>query len=207
MSNPSPLWLASASARRSQLLEEAGLSFTVRVPDVDDGRLQPSGTPPASWALAMAYLKARRVAGALRPQGERGIVLGADTVCSIDGLVLGQPGSVEQAADMIRRFRGREHQTISGVCLIDIESEDRWLLVDAATVRMGHVEDDRLRAYLDSGLWRGKAGGYNLFERLEDGWPIEVSGDPGTVVGLPMQRLLPLLRDLVTVTDRGGGRS
>ena len=55
-----------------------------------------------------------------------------------------------------------------------------------------------IEGYLAGGGWRGKAGAYNLSERIEAGWPIEVQGDPGTVMGLPMEILSPMLRELLT---------
>ncbi|MDP7348403.1 MAG: Maf family protein, partial [Phycisphaeraceae bacterium] len=65
-------------------------------------------------------------------------------------------------------------------------------LVDTATVHLGKVGPDELQRYLDTQQWRGKAGGYNLFER-QNRWPLRVEGDPTTVVGLPMRKLVPTL--------------
>jgi septum formation protein len=61
-------------------------------------------------------------------------------------------------------------------------------------VTVGPIPETEITAYLDSGQWRGKAGAYNLAERLQAGWPISVEGDPGTVMGLPMVRLAERLR-------------
>ncbi|MHC5004604.1 MAG: Maf family protein [Planctomycetota bacterium] len=193
MSETRMVWLASGSARRRQLLEEAGVAFQVRRPDVDDGQLRPGGTPPRHWAVAMAYLKGRHVAEQLRRDRERGLVIAADTICSVDGLVLGQPRTAPEAAEMIHRFRGRDHRTITGVCLIDVPSGRRRLLVDQTIVHVGPIDEAEIDRYVRSGRWQGKAGGYNLDERLAAGWPVEVTGDPTTVTGLPMRRLLPLV--------------
>ena len=70
------------------------------------------------------------------------------------------------------------------------------MFVDTATVTVGDIPGREVNAYVNSGQWRGKAGAYNLDERLEAGWPITFSGDPTTIVGLPMRRLLPLLERL-----------
>lgn len=70
------------------------------------------------------------------------------------------------------------------------------LFEDSTIVSMGMPSDSELGAYLDSGSWKGKAGGYNLSERIDAGWPIEFEGDPTTVMGLPMRRLIPLLEEL-----------
>jgi predicted house-cleaning NTP pyrophosphatase (Maf/HAM1 superfamily) len=61
---------------------------------------------------------------------------------------------------------------------------------------MGDVSDGVIDAYVASGAWQGKAGGYNLNERLEAGWPLEFFGDPSTIMGLPMRAILAALRRL-----------
>jgi septum formation protein len=68
------------------------------------------------------------------------------------------------------------------------------MFTDRATVRLGRIAPPEIDGYVASGQWRGKAGAYNLAERLEAGWPITYEGDPGTIMGLPMRRLAPLLR-------------
>lgn len=190
-----PLWLASRSPRRRQLLVEAGVDACVRPADLDDADLRPGAVSPEAWVMALAYLKARRVADALRaaaPSG-RGTVLGADTVCVHEGVILGQPTSAEAAGAMLRRLRAATHWTITGVCLLELAEGRRHLLVDRACVRWGAVTDEAIDAYVRDGAWRGKAGGYNLAERLDAGWSITCEGDPATVMGLPVRRLAPWL--------------
>lgn len=169
-------------------------------PDLDDGLLRPGRVTPSQWVMALAYLKARRVRETITstgsPLADNEVILGADTVCVVDDQILGQPRDVENARQMLRALRRRDHQTITGVCLIR-RKDDRWHhqhFVDAAMVEMGEISDVQIENYLQSGDWRGKAGAYNLSERIEAGWPIECVGDPATVMGLPMRRLVPMLR-------------
>jgi len=77
---------------------------------------------------------------------------------------------------------------LSGVAIID-EYGNRALMWDESVVSVGRVEKDVREAYIATGGWRGKAGAYNLSERIADGWPITFEGDPTTVMGLPMQKL------------------
>ncbi|MGP1272139.1 MAG: Maf family protein [Phycisphaerales bacterium] len=186
------LVLASRSPRRRALLHEAGIPFRSVDGPVDDGGLRPGRVPPEHWVVSLAYLKARAVAEAM-PPGDRVVVLGADTVCVADGEILGQPNNEEVAAAMLRSFIDTSHAVVTGVALVE-PSGGRELLVDSAAVTWGVVPDEALRGYLASGGWRGKAGGYNLAERLDAGWPIVVDGDPGTVMGLPMRTLPAMLR-------------
>ncbi len=191
--NPPPnmLHLASRSPRRRLMLREAGIESSVVDSGIDDGPLaKPAAIHPYEWVMALAYLKAR--AGAERHGDPGALVLGADTVVIKDGAMLGQPRDEPDARRMIRALRNGRHEVVTGVALV--RDGTRRVFADVARVRVGEVTDDQIDAYLASGDWRGKAGAYNLSERRDAGWPIEVDGDPATVMGLPMRRLLPLLR-------------
>jgi len=189
-----PLWLASRSPRRRQMLEELGIELQVHPPDIDDAVLQRGNVSPGWWVLALAYLKARRVAHLLHESGaSRGTVLGGDTVCVARAQILGQPRDADNARRMLQLLRNARHETITGVCLIELAGGSRSFLFDRAIVRVGNLSDAQNDQYIASRDWRGKAGAYNLSERIEAGWPIECVGDPATVMGLPMRKLERIL--------------
>lgn len=183
--------LASASPRRQLLLREAGLNVQVHPPDIDDGQLQCGKVDPQQWVMALAYLKARRVLEMLGGRSS-GIVIGADTVCVHEGRILGQPVDVNHARWMLMLMRDAAHVTMTGACIL--KHGQRFLLFDCAEVHLGELSEQQVDAYLESGNWRGKAGGYNLTERIAAGWPVRCVGDPTTVMGLPMRKLEPMLR-------------
>ena len=193
---PAPIRLASRSPRRKLLLEEAGISIVVQPPQIDDGKLQPKNVSAEHWVAAMALLKALDVANRLQDKGKTsaGTVLAADTVCVHNGRILGQPRDAMHARTMLQSLANSSHRTISGVCLIRLCDAQRMLLVEETTVRIGNLTDNEIDQYIETNMWEGKAGGYNLIERVESGWPIRWDGDPTTVMGLPMDRLLPLLK-------------
>jgi septum formation protein len=184
------LVLASGSPRRRELLEAAGFAPEVLESDLDDGRLRPGRVDPIHFVVASAWFKARRVLERYRLRGA--IVLAADTVCLDGDRILGKPSDAADAAAMLRRLRGAVHRATTGVCVIDADGRRR-LFSDAALVSMGPIDDDAIDSYVASGAWRGKAGGYNLAERIAEGWPIRCDGDPTSVMGLPMRRVVPLL--------------
>lgn len=211
MSWPRPIWLASRSPRRLQLLMEARFNVVLIPPDIDDSNYKPADESPPAWVVSLAYVKAMRGIELIRkqqlrtdnarpgatraktPEAVAGTVLGADTVCVVDGEMLGQPMHADDARRMLRRIRNATHQTTTGVCLMSLSDDRRQSFFDSATVRVGNVSDDQIERYVASGEWKGKAGAYNLGERLAAGWPIDVQGDPTTVMGLPMQRLKVIL--------------
>ena len=185
------LLLASGSPRRAQILTNLGLPFEVVASAIDDGDLTPpAGATAATWTIAMAYLKARAAIEGL-PPGTPGIVMGADTSCELDGRIIGKPASAQEARATLRAMSGRTQRVVSGVALVDPAHprSHRLLVADVALVTFGTLEEAALDAYIATGQWQGKAGGYNLSERIADGWPISVQGDPDTVVGLPTRKL------------------
>jgi septum formation protein len=189
---PRRLLLATRSPRRHLMLEEAGVGFEPIGAAVDDGPLTPGACSPRQWAAALAYLKAEAARRTLAP-GADALVLGADTIVVAGDAIIGQPIDEADAESIVRRLSNGPHLVISGVALVDAATGRRLLLADEALVQVGRIEEASLRGYIESGEWRGKAGAYNLSERLEAGWPIEYEGDPATIMGLPMHRLLPIL--------------
>ncbi len=178
--------LASASPRRTYLLSEAGVPHLVRIPPVDDAEcaLPLAG---ASLVECLAHIKAHQVAC-----GSGEVVVAADTLCLVDSSALGKPNNEREARAMILRLVSRPHQVVTGVSIRHGGCSKGF--VEAAVVSLGHLGAGDLNDYLASGLWRGKAGAYDYPERLAAGWPLSCEGDPTTVSGLPMQRLLAELQ-------------
>ncbi len=193
---PAHLVLASRSPRRAQLLREAGYDFTQADPPFDDPP-QPAAEPGCSakdLAGQLAGQKALSLQDHIPPGA---VILAADTICvGQDGQLIGQPKDRQHAAEMIRHFTQNAHQVVTGVALLTDHLQAPLILVDQSTVVLETLNDVQLDEYLDTDQWQGKAGGYNLFDRQAAGWPIQVQGDPTTVVGLPMKQLIPALAGL-----------
>lgn len=194
--------LASGSPRRRSILSAAGVSFEVLVPEIDDARFAPDARDPRRFVMCLAWFKARQVAAdAARkwPSGGPRWIVAADTMCVHEGQVIGKPVDPVHAASMLRAFRGRSHEVVTGLCVLDRERGDRSIVADSARVRLGPLADPQVDSYVAGGEWLGKAGGYNYADRVDAGWPLECEGDPETVMGLPSRLLLPMIR--------GGGRA
>jgi septum formation protein len=191
MPPPAPLILASRSARRAQLLREAGYAFVQVDPPFADPPQPESHGHPEGLTMELAERKVRslREAGAFDDFPE-GVIVAADTVCvGIDGRLLGQPATRAEAAAMLGSFLGQAHRVVTGVAAMDRNDVHPHGFADMAVVVIERIAEAEVELYLDTQQWRGKAGGYNLFDRLAAGWPIHVEGDPTTVVGLPMRKL------------------
>ncbi len=192
--------LGSASPRRRRLLEAAGWNVDQQPPAIDDGLLRMDADSAEATVAALAWFKAAQMAV---PGGNVLASIAADTVCAVGSRLLGKPEDRSDAADMLRRIAPGRHRTLTGVCVRDRDGR-RHLFVDAATVEFAELSPEALEHYLDSEEWRGKAGAYNLADRQAAGWPIRCTGDPSTVMGLPMSRLQPMLESMAAAVGAGG---
>jgi septum formation protein len=181
------LILASASPRRRQLLTEAGYQFEVDPSGVEEPEPLP-GTDPALYAAGLAWRKAADVA---RRRGE-GLILAADTVGAVDGVILNKPVDRDDAGRMIRLQEGRDSDVLTAVCLFRAGRWEWAGAVESSVVRFRHLTDAEREAFLDSGRWRGKAGAYGVQDR--DPFVTVARGSVSNVVGLPLERLDALIR-------------
>ena len=177
-----PLILASASARRRDILEQCGIAFKVQVSDVDEN-IEADG--PADLVTKLAMLKARDIAG--KTTGEC-IVLGSDTVVSYDGKIYGKPKDDEDAVNMLKTFSGGINTVYSGVAVIVREkdgSERSENFAVATKVYFRKLSEEQIRAYVATGEPKDKAGAYAIQGRFAP-YIEKVEGDYYNIVGLPV---------------------
>ncbi|MBI4198405.1 MAG: septum formation protein Maf [Chloroflexi bacterium] len=181
-----PITLASSSPRRRSILHKAGLAFPVMPPQAEES---PPQGKPAEHVQQVALAKAKEVAGRLT----RGLVLAADTAVVDDDLVLGKPKGDAEAMAMLRSLRGRRHQVMTGVAVVDVASGQAACDVEVSWVVMRDYSDAEAQAFVDSGAAADKAGAYAVQDPVFR--PTEsVEGCYLNVVGLPLCLAVKLLR-------------
>ncbi|MBI5380161.1 MAG: septum formation inhibitor Maf [Nitrospirae bacterium] len=181
------LILASDSPRRKAILEQAGYSFEVRPARIVERRL-PRETGEA-FARRVALEKARAVAAEL----EEGVVIGADTVVVVGEEILGKPESSEDAVAMLRKLGGREHRVLTAVAVVDAATGWSETAIEETRVWFRPLAEEEIAAYIATGEPLDKAGAYGIQERgglLVD----RIEGDYLNVVGLPLGRVMELIR-------------
>ena len=185
------LILASGSPRRRELLTRVGLELDVVPADLDETPLP--GETPLACACRLAGDKARAVAASPAAAGRW--VLAADTVVELEGDSLGKPDGAEHAAAMLARLAGRSHRVITGFALVGpAAATPPAAAIDAVTteVFMRPLAPAEIAAYVESGEWRGKAGGYAA-QGIAAAFITEVRGSFTNVVGLPLSQVLEAL--------------
>ena len=193
--------LASASPRRKQLLESAGIVATVEVADIDESH--GDGEKAADYVARMAYQKAEAVVrrhlsdkSVDKSVGLDVVVVAADTIVVVDGVILGKPASRDEAFSMLKRLVSRRHDVMTAVAIADLAGRaPKWQRFVVTThVEIGDVDDARLWAYIDSGEPMDKAGAYGIqsgaasFVRC-------IEGSYTNVVGLPLYETVSALAD------------
>jgi septum formation protein len=186
-----PLVLASASPRRRELLARTGLAFEVLPADVAE---EPrAGEAPRALVERLAAEKATRVRDRL-PAAPRRVVLGSDTIVTLDGEILGKPRDAEHAVGMLRRLAGRTHTVWTGVAVAETGAAALRIRSVESRVTLRAAGEAELRAYVASGEPLDKAGAYALQgegRRLVS----RVEGSETNVIGLPLEETLALLAE------------
>jgi septum formation protein len=186
------LILASGSPRRLALLNQAGIDpDALRPVDIDETPIR--GELPRACATRLARTKADAAfAVASEEEGLRGAyLLAADTVVAVGRRILPKAELIDEAAQCLRLLSGRNHRVHSAVCLVTPKGSFRQRLVETR-VRFKRLSEEDIEAYLDSGEWRGKAGGYAA-QGIAGSFIVKLVGSYSSVVGLPLYETMALL--------------
>lgn len=180
-----PIFLASASPRRRELLRRVGLPFTAIPSQVPE---EIAAGDPLDLVKGLARLKACEIAGRI----DRGLVIGADTIVVLADDILGKPGSEQEARDMLSRLSGATHRVLTGVAIVEVPGGNTLVEHEETLVTFRDLTPGEIASYVASGEPMDKAGGYGaqglgavLIKRIE--------GCYFNVVGLPLSRLSEML--------------
>ncbi|OON86506.1 septum formation protein Maf [Oribacterium sp. C9] len=204
--------LASGSPRRKELLQQIGITPEIIPSSIEE---VVTSTVPEEVVMSLSKQKASDIAEKIAiEEGTSAVILGADTVVSIDGKILGKPHSHEEAADMIRNLQGRTHQVYTGVTVIivsaeasnkkeqdkDKHPESFGTIVENFSIQTDvHVypmTESEILAYADSEEPMDKAGAYGIqgsFAKYVKG----IDGDYNNVVGLPVAEVYQRIKNYI----------
>ena len=185
------LLLASNSLRRRELLRNAGFDFEVIPSGIDEG--EPSSDElPEEYARRIARTKALHVADRA-PAGS--MVLGADTIVVIGGLILGKPSGPFDATRMLRLLSGQTHEVITAICLVRAPDQVAAVKHECTYVTFAELSENEIRSYVTSKEPFDKAGAYAI-QGLASKFVVRIPGCYFNVVGLPVALLYEVLKEL-----------
>jgi septum formation protein len=184
--------LASGSPRRLSLINQAGIEpDALRPADIDETPIK--GELPRACANRLARLKAEAALSLVSVDEELkgAYVLAADTVVAVGRRILPKAELLDEASQCLRLLSGRNHRVYTGVCLVTPKESFRQRLVETR-VRFRRLSEQDMEAYLASGEWRGKAGGYAA-QGIAGAFIVKVVGSYSNIVGLPLYETVSLL--------------
>lgn len=188
------IYLASASPRRQELLQQLGIAFDVLPSNILE--VQERGESPEAYVKRVAADKARFVENLIR---ERGLpshpVLGADTEVVFDGEILGKPRDRDHGIEMLQRLAGHTHEVLSAVCLVHAGKEHAVL--SRSRVTFAPLTLPEIGQYWETGEPVGKAGAYAIQGKAA-AFITRLEGSYSGVMGLPLHELSELMRKIGT---------
>ena len=186
------LVLASGSPRRLSLINQVGIEpDALRPTDIDETPKR--GELPRAYATRLARNKAETALGMVRIDDELkgAYILAADTVVAVGRRILPKAELLDEAAQCLRLLSGRNHRVHTAICLVTPKETFRQRYVETR-VRFKRLSEQDIEAYLASGEWRGKAGGYAA-QGIAGGFVVKLVGSYSNIIGLPLYEALTLL--------------
>ena len=171
--------LASKSPRRSALLEQAGLAFSVIPSNFDESTVAMSN--PEVYVTTLAESKAKDIS----QKHPDSWVIGADTIVLVDSMVLGKPASTDEARDMLQRLSGKIHQVLTGYCICCKEKNRNFSGTVRTDVHFKKLSEAEIEWYIQTGEPFDKAGGYAI-QGIGTFLVKSINGSYTNVVGLPV---------------------
>jgi septum formation protein len=183
--------LASASPRRKQLLKQMGIDFQVITSDIDEGSLR--DMPGPEMVKELARMKAEVVASRLN---DKEIVIGADTIVSLDNKVLGKPLDHQDAVQMLTMLSGKKHTVYTGVAIIDTQNSKNEVFVVDTKIYMKDMSQKEIIEYVNTKEPLDKAGAYGI-QGKGGVFVDKIEGDYFSVMGLPISKIYDVLKNLI----------
>ena len=188
--------LASKSRVRKKILDQNSINCEVVPANVDEELIKESllkeKETPRTISKNLAELKANKVS----EKRANKLVLGADSVIDLNGVIISKPKNREEALAILKKLNGQKHQLISSVC-ISKNGAMIWNYTDAATLTMKQLNLDEIKSYLTKirdkelyayGVYQIEAGGRSLFSKID--------GNEGTIMGLPVKQIKEYLNTI-----------
>ena len=186
-----PVILASSSPRRQEILKMLKIPFRVIIPNIDESCHDKVDIEQIPEVIAKQKVAA--VIKSLPVGQEIPWILGADTIISLDGNLMGKPQNHEQAAEYLKKLQGRTHTVITAIVLYNGKTHESTSRVCKTKVAFARMTDEEINWYVETGEWHGAAGGYRI-QSLASCFIRKIEGSYSCVIGLPIYELYDILK-------------
>lgn len=197
--------LASSSPYREKVFSSLGIDFKVISSGVDESQIKRVARNPKELVIGLALAKAKKVALELKKKGEKNfLVIGADSTAILQNKQKWQyfdkPKNKQEANEMALLLRGRKHQFYTGIAVVDSLGKQKTT-VSVSNVYFKNFSDKTRQNFLNSGIWKGRAGGYDIRANKSD-LIDKFEGSYTNVLGLDLEKLIPILKQFGVKVDK-----
>ncbi|NOR85050.1 septum formation protein Maf [archaeon] len=184
--------LASKSPRRKILLKKIGLNFetipsNAKEIEADFGDIDKIVTKNAE-------IKSEKIAKNIKKVKENAIIIGADTLVTINNKILGKPKTKNDAKNMITMLSGTTHTAVTGICVINTKTNEKIIEISKTQLVLRKLDEQEIDDYISTDLPYGKAGSYNITDDFTLIALESINGSYTNTMGLPLEKLIPILK-------------
>jgi septum formation protein len=179
--------LASTSPQRLAILTAAKFEFEVIKPEYEE--IDELFLSPLEQAKKHAFGKAKSVADIL----QEGIIIGCDTVVSLNGKLIGKAKDMAHAKEIITSLQGNTAQVISGLCVFNADLQRNIATTVTSEVTLNPLTEGEIDWYISTGEWKDKSGAFSV-QGIGSRYIKEIKGDYHNIVGLPVSKLYEILK-------------
>ena len=185
--------LASKSVDRTELLNRSGIPFEVLVSDIDEDKFKKRISDPILLVKELAKAKLLYVKDELLKKNSQALIIAADTVVELNGVIIGKAENPEEACKIIKNLMGKAHNLITGIAISDTDDPKIIIDHDITTVEFLTLSDAEIENYVKSNEWKGRAGAYSINDKASL-FISKINGSSSNVIGLPMHKIYEILK-------------
>lgn len=185
--------LASKSIDRTDLLNRTGISFEVLASDVDEEKFKKSIFDPVLLVKELAKAKLLYVKNELIKKNSQAIIIAADTVVELNGIIIGKAKNSEDAFKIVKNLMGKAHNLITGIAISNTDHPKIIVDYDITLVEFLTLSDAEIENYINTNEWKGRAGAYSINDKASL-FISKINGSSSNVIGLPMHKIYEILK-------------
>ena len=185
--------LASKSIDRSELLNRIGIPFEVLVSDIDEEKFKKRISDPILLVKELAKAKLLYVKEKLFMKNSQALIIAADTVVELNGVIIGKAKNPEEAFKIIKNLVGKSHNLITGIAITKTDDPKIVVDYDTTSVEFITLSDAEIENYVKTNEWKGRAGAYSVNDKASL-FISKISGSSSNVTGLPMHKIYEIIK-------------
>jgi septum formation protein len=185
--------LASKSIDRTELINRIGIPFEVLASNIDEKRFKKRIADPILLVKELAKAKCLYVKDELIKKKSQALIIAADTVVELNGVIIGKAKNPEEAFKIIKNLMGKAHNLITGIAITYTDDPKIVIDYDITSVEFLSLSDPEIDNYVKTDEWKGRAGAYSINDKASL-FISKINGSSSNVIGLPMHKIYEILK-------------